>query len=419
MSQSANRVRVSAALAERIEAYSALLPGAQALAPARHDRMPYRMFFGQIGERLKATYEGRPNAYQSPEELLADVQLAADSLADNRGRHAGYFLVRRLMRRVRTFGFHLATLDVIQHAHVHDEVIAQGLGMPRMAGAAAARSGCAQLRDLLARDQGPTTPLDAIGRRSPVGVRGHRSGAAQVRRPRHRRIHRERRRGPRGRAGGAAAGALGRYHRQAHRRVLRSTWRRCSSRSTPWRAPASCCAALHDEPAYRRHLAARGNRQMGGDRLFRHQQAGRHRGLALGAAGGAAPAAGGGARHRHHDHDISRPRRHAGARRRPHRELGRSGAERRDSRRAALDRAGRGRQSELRPAADRDAHLERTFAAVALATAHARHAAARSPPAQLAAMQTIAAHSLDGLSPAGVRRSRNSSNIFAPRRRSM
>jgi phosphoenolpyruvate carboxylase len=38
--------------------------------------------------------------------------------------------VRRLLRRVRTFGFHLAALDVTQHARVHDEVIAQGIGVP-------------------------------------------------------------------------------------------------------------------------------------------------------------------------------------------------------------------------------------------------------------------------------------------------
>ena len=130
LSQSANRVGISAALAARIEVYATLLPGAQALAPARHDRMPYRVFFGQIGERLKATYEGRPNAYQALDELLEDVSLAADSLLDNRGRHAGYFLVRRLLRRIRTFGFHLATLDVSQHASVHDAVIGQGLGAP-------------------------------------------------------------------------------------------------------------------------------------------------------------------------------------------------------------------------------------------------------------------------------------------------
>ena len=141
------------------------LPGAQALAPARHDRMPYRIFFGQIGERLKATYEGRPNAYQNSRELLADVQLAADSLTDNRGRHAGYFLVRRFIRRVRTFGFHIAALDITQSARMHHEVIAQGLGMPEWPELPRARR-LELLRDLLARDQGPTEPLDACARRS-------------------------------------------------------------------------------------------------------------------------------------------------------------------------------------------------------------------------------------------------------------
>jgi phosphoenolpyruvate carboxylase len=165
LSQSANRVGVSAQLAGRIEAYTAILPGAKALAPARHDRMPYRIFFGQIGERLQASYEGRPNAYQGPDELLADINLAADSLLENRGRHAGYFLVRRLIRRVRTFGFHLATLDVIQHARIHDAVIAQGLdvrGWPALPPHERLR----QLHDLLVRDQGPTGSFDAVGRRS-------------------------------------------------------------------------------------------------------------------------------------------------------------------------------------------------------------------------------------------------------------
>jgi len=165
LSQSARRVDVNGALAARIDAYTALLPGSQALAPARHDRMPYRIFFGQVGERLKATYEGRPNAYQSAAELLADVQLAADSLIDNRGRHAGYFLVRRFIRRVRTFGFHIATLDVTQSASVHHEVIAQGLGLPQWPQLPAAVR-LERLRELLARDQGPTSPLDAAGRRT-------------------------------------------------------------------------------------------------------------------------------------------------------------------------------------------------------------------------------------------------------------
>ena len=165
LSQSANRVPISAALERRIEAYVGLLPGAQELAPARHDRQPYRIFFSQLRERLKATYDGRPNAYQSSDELLADIQLASDSLIANRGRHAGHFLVRRFIRRVRTFGFHLATLDITQHARVHDEVIAQGIGAPEWPGLPPGER-LLRLRDLLARDQGPTGTFDAVGRRS-------------------------------------------------------------------------------------------------------------------------------------------------------------------------------------------------------------------------------------------------------------
>jgi phosphoenolpyruvate carboxylase len=259
LSQSANRVGVSAELAARIDSYGAILPGAQALAPARHDRMPYRMYFGQIGERLKATYEGRPNAYQNPDELLADVGLAADSLLQNRGRHAGYFLVRRFMRRVRTFGFHLATLDVIQHAHIHDQVIAQGLGLedwPMLA----AEERLRQLRDLLARDQGPTSAFDAMGRRSlwvfeAIAQARHKFG---------------------GRAIGEyiVSGAVGPEDVLAV--LLLARWADITDKRTG-EAPLDVApllesidsleragdilSALHSEPAYRRHLASRGNRQ--------------------------------------------------------------------------------------------------------------------------------------------------------------
>ncbi len=259
LSQSAGRVRVSAALAERIDAYSALLPGAQALAPARHDRMPYRIYFGQIGQRLKATYEGNPNAYQTPEELLADVQLAADSLAANRGRHAGYFLVRRLMRRVRTFGFHLATLDVIQFAHVHDEVIAQGLGMPQWPTLPSADR-LRHLRELLARDQGPTAPLDAIGKRALWVFEAI--------------MHAQHKIGDRAIGGYIVSGAEGPEDVLAV--LLLARWADVIDQRTgecpldvvplldsvgSLENAGRLLRNLNDEPTYRRHLAARGSRQ--------------------------------------------------------------------------------------------------------------------------------------------------------------
>jgi phosphoenolpyruvate carboxylase len=260
LSQSANRVGVSAALAARIDSYTAILPGGQALAPARHDRMPYRVFFGQVGKRLKSTYEGLPNAYQDPDELLADIQLVAESLLENRGRHAGYFLVRRFMRRVRTFGFHLATLDITQHAHIHDEVIAQGLGVPEWPSLTAAER-LRQLRDLLARDQGPTCALDAMGRRSlwvfeAIAQARHKFG---------------------GRAIGEyiVSGAQGPHDVLAV--LLLARWADITDKRTGESpldvAPLLECIAsleqagdvlraLYNEPAYRRHLNSRGNRQM-------------------------------------------------------------------------------------------------------------------------------------------------------------
>jgi len=390
LSQSANRVGVSGALAARIDSYSAILPGAQALAPARHDRMPYRMFFGQIGERLKASYEGRPNAYQSPDELLADVALAADSLTMNRGRHAGYFLVRRFMRRVRTFGFHLATLDVTQHAHMHDQVIAQGLGLadwPMLPPEERLR----QLRDLLARDQGPTSAFDAIGRRSlwvfeAIAQARHKFG---------------------GRAIGdyIVSGATGPQDVLAV--LLLARWADITDKRTGESpldvAPLLECIdsleragdilrALHGEPAYARHLASRGNRQVV---VIGYSDTNKEGGIA--ASRWALQVA---------QTQLLQAARETGTRVLMFHGRGgtpaRGGGRTENLVEGVPDGAIRGvlrltEQGEvvnqsygLRPIAMRT--LERTFASVALATAHAGEGPP-IPPAHLAAMQTIAAQS--------------------------
>jgi phosphoenolpyruvate carboxylase len=391
LSQSANRVAVSAQLAARIDSYSAVLPGAQAHSPARHDRMPYRVFFGQLSERLKATYEGRPNAYQNPDELLSDITLAADSLISNRGRHAGYFLVRRLMRRVRTFGFHLATLDVIQHAHVHDEVIAQGLDLPSWPGLPA-QERLRRLRDLLERDQGPTAPFDAMGRRSlwvfeAIAHARHKFG---------------------GRSIGQYIVSAARGPEDILAVLLLARWAditdKRSGESPLDVAPllesidsletaGAVLRTLHAEPAYRRHLAARDNRQMvvigysdtnkqGGIAASRWAlqmaqvqllEAAREAGVRLFIfhGRGGTPARGGG---RTENLVESLP----------------SGAIRGVLR---LTEQGEvvNQNYGLRPIAMRT--LERTFASVALATAHTGQTALIDAE-QLAAMRTIATHSL-------------------------
>src|SRR5690606_23848082 len=165
LSQSASRIGIDPALAVRIDQYSMLLPAGGRLAPARHDRMPYRVFLAQVMERLRATYDGRANRYESAQEFLDDLLLISTSLSNNKGEHAGGFAVRRLIRRVRNFGFHLAALDVRQNALAHRQVIGHGLGEAQwLAFDSATRA--QRLRDCIERDEGPSTVLEADGRRA-------------------------------------------------------------------------------------------------------------------------------------------------------------------------------------------------------------------------------------------------------------
>ncbi len=168
LSQSASRIGVSAELQQRIDEYTTLIPGARSGTPARHDRMPYRVFLGQVAERLRLTYEGRPNGYEHPAQLRRDVQLIADSLCAHRGRYAGRVPVLRLLRRIDTFGFHLATLDVRQHSDVHHQVLAQAFDDPDWPRRPSAQRH-AQLAEAIERDRGPRGDLDALARRS-IGV---------------------------------------------------------------------------------------------------------------------------------------------------------------------------------------------------------------------------------------------------------
>ncbi|HXW74258.1 MAG TPA: phosphoenolpyruvate carboxylase [Steroidobacteraceae bacterium] len=165
LSQSASRVGASAELTKRLEEYMRLLPGARAITPARHDRMPYRVFLAQIGERLRSVYEGRASGYENARQFRDDLALIAASLKANKGVNAGLFYVERLLRRIDAFGFHLATLDVRQHASVLHQVIAQGFDDAQWP-SRSSRERHDLLTKALERDRGPVVELDALGRRT-------------------------------------------------------------------------------------------------------------------------------------------------------------------------------------------------------------------------------------------------------------
>lgn len=130
LTQSDSRVSWSEALSRRIDEYQRRFPDVADAVPPRHADMGYRVFLALVAARIDATRDDAEHAYPGPDALLADVTLVAESLSESGGEHAGLFGVRRLLRRIRTFGFHLAVLDVRQDARELREVVAELLDDP-------------------------------------------------------------------------------------------------------------------------------------------------------------------------------------------------------------------------------------------------------------------------------------------------
>jgi phosphoenolpyruvate carboxylase len=74
--------------------------------------------------------------YTRAAELLDDLSVVRSSLIRNRGRRLARMLIDPLLLEVRTYGLHLQTLDIRQHARVHAAAIAEisnNVGAPHLA----------------------------------------------------------------------------------------------------------------------------------------------------------------------------------------------------------------------------------------------------------------------------------------------
>lgn len=139
LSQSAERVEVDEAVVHRLEHLKVLFPRAARRIPQRHRDMPYRQFLILVAAALEASGAGKPPGYTDATAFLADLELLRGSLCAHRGVHAGVYQLDRLLRRVRTFGLHLARLDLRQDSRVHARVLAELLADPDWAGHDAAQ----------------------------------------------------------------------------------------------------------------------------------------------------------------------------------------------------------------------------------------------------------------------------------------
>jgi phosphoenolpyruvate carboxylase len=132
LTSSAQQAPISGVLEQRLQDYLDTLnmTGLQAFGE-RFEYESYRRFVSCIRARLaglgppaapEATLAGLP-AYKSAAEFLADLEVLHASLVENRGPRLAHALVDPLILEVRTYGLHLQTLDVRQHARLHAAAI--------------------------------------------------------------------------------------------------------------------------------------------------------------------------------------------------------------------------------------------------------------------------------------------------------
>ena len=118
---SACQVPVSPLLESAIASYAEQFPKA-ALEIEHHPFCEhYRRFLGLILYRLNHTNSviAGPDAYPDHRAFAADLAIIRQSLAEGGGERLARSHVDPLHRMVETFGFHLHTLDIRQHAQVH------------------------------------------------------------------------------------------------------------------------------------------------------------------------------------------------------------------------------------------------------------------------------------------------------------
>ncbi|PYV54019.1 MAG: phosphoenolpyruvate carboxylase [Acidobacteria bacterium] len=137
LSSSCRQMPVSSEMEEKLNQYANRMGD----EPARLGRVSgterYRQLLSYILAKLRKTQTESiaSESYRSAQEFEADLELLYASLEQNRGENLAALVLDPLLRKVRTFGFHLATLDIRQHASAHKQALAEVSSSSHAAGA--------------------------------------------------------------------------------------------------------------------------------------------------------------------------------------------------------------------------------------------------------------------------------------------
>ncbi|MBM7569441.1 phosphoenolpyruvate carboxylase [Paenibacillus sacheonensis] len=95
----------------------------------RNEKEPYRIKLGYMLEKLANALDdslkGSAKRYNSAEELKEDLLVIDRSLRHHFADYVADTLIRKLIRQVELFGFHLAALDVRQHSKEHESAMTE------------------------------------------------------------------------------------------------------------------------------------------------------------------------------------------------------------------------------------------------------------------------------------------------------
>lgn len=131
LASSQHQAAISPALRDRLRTYLAHLRrstgGATETIPTEAVRFAIACFTLRLGgeppnvmyRNLQLAPDASLSVYANAAEFEDDLQLLRDSLASNHGERLAALYIDPLIMAVRTFGLHLHTLDLRQHARVH------------------------------------------------------------------------------------------------------------------------------------------------------------------------------------------------------------------------------------------------------------------------------------------------------------
>ena len=131
---SSGRRGTTPALRESLEVDALLFPEEARRARERYPDQPYRQKLALVRTKLGATAEAaarpwradhrpRSGAYRNAEEFLADLALVRESLREHRGERLAEGRLADVVAQAECFGFHLATLDLRQHSASQTEAL--------------------------------------------------------------------------------------------------------------------------------------------------------------------------------------------------------------------------------------------------------------------------------------------------------